>query len=117
MAATLMHVVILTRESECGPDEYRANPLCRRQRDTPLRSSRSSRGPVDIVIPAASWPADGLSGPGCSSEVRPGIEPPQKKLVSDTASMLPARWMAAAALDIHVMVLTPLSGPGKGPQR
>ena len=43
-------------------------------RDTPLRSSRRLQGPVAIVSSAASWPADGLSVPGCSSEVRRGLE-------------------------------------------
>jgi len=43
-------------------------------RDTPLRSSRRLQGPVAILSPAAPWPADGLPGPGCSSEIRTGLE-------------------------------------------
>ena len=43
-------------------------------RDTPLRSSRRLQGPVAILSPAAPWPADGLPGPGCSSEIHTGLE-------------------------------------------
>jgi len=75
----------------------------------PINKTRQGQGPVDIVSPA-----DGLSGPGCSSEIPKGLEPSQKKLGFEYRVDVAAQMDGSRNLDIHVMMLTPLSGPGKG---